>query len=515
MKSTKRLGHRKPSGFALTLIFSILALAFGADSWGWQEPSTLVSLSTPEQGDSKPPNFILMIGDDMGLETLACYGLSKSTAHTPNLDKLAASGIRFDDFWAQPVCSPTRATLLTGQYGFKNGIGAPSSAGQGRRGGGQGQGERGGRRNDRRPTFGLPTAVTAKTKLTEGAPGPRRDGTSGLKPNAFTFLNALKSDQEKQYQTAAVGKWHLASTDNGWLKHPQRSGFDYYAGPIRGGGVGDYFAWSKSTAGGNIANQKGYVTSDTVDDAVEWLEAVEDNPFFLWVAFNAPHTPFHFPPRELLSSELKNVAPNRATTMQQYHAMIEAMDSEIGRLIASLDPETLANTYLIFIGDNGTPKKASLVGPYGRQKTKGTLFQGGINVPFIVAGPGITSGVSGSLANSVDIYKTVLELAGVEIPQAEEAMHSVSLAPVLADPEASVRKFMYADIFDATKNQRAVRNERFKYIENISDNTVYLFDLSKDPFEKTNLLSGKPSEETLKNKSALRAKVVELTARAK
>ena len=74
---------------------------------------------------------------------------------------------------------------------------------------------------------------------------------------------------------------------------------------------------------------------------------------------------------------------------------------------------------------------------------------------------------------------------------------------------------MYADIFDATKNQRAVRNERFKYIENISDNTVYLFDLSKDPFEKTNLLSGKPSEETLKNKSALRAKVVELTARAK
>lgn len=463
----------------------------------------------------KDPNFIIMIGDDMGLETLNCYEVGNLQAHTPNLDKLCASGLRFDNYWSQPVCSPTRASILTGQYGFMNGIGAPlgpmpnidwkipggpiddspAMGGiiRGMAGGGAANAA-GGMANSAAPTV---RSVNLREEI-PAPDAPTENLTVGLKAGIYSLINALESDASKDYQTAVVGKWHLAGSENGGVKHPINIGFDHYFGPMRGGGVAFYDRWSKSVDGSDPFGMTGYVTSDTVDDGIKWIDTVEggENPFFLWVAFNAPHTPFHMPPANLLVTDLKNLTEETASARQKYDAMLEAMDTEIGRLVASLNPDTLSNTYIAFMGDNGTPGQASSAKPYGPTKSKGTLYQGGVNVPFFIAGPGIAPGnTTPSLANSVDIYKTVLDLADVNDPKADaEAIHSVSLKPVmLQDINARVRDFAFADQFGVAgrnlRNARTIRNERYKLLQNIAENTEELFDLQQDPFENVNLLN--------------------------
>lgn len=508
-------------------------------------PETTAEASTPvvtTASAATPPNFIFMIGDDMGQETLSCYNVADVAAHTPNLDKLCAEGMRFDNFWSQPVCSPTRATLLTGQYGFENGIGAPlgptpgiewnipggdvdddpsqraAREGNVQRGGRAGGGGAGGRAGGGGNNQAGP-GIAASYTLTDGAPAPatpESNSTAGLDAAAYTFLQALKSDPSKDYQTAAVGKWHLAGSGNAGLAHPNAVGFDHYTGPMRGGGVATYTGWSKSTNGDDPFGINGYVTTDTVNDGIAWIDTVEgQKPFFLWVAFNAPHTPFHMPPAELLSSDLKDLSLEDSTPLQQYNAMLEAMDTEIGRLLESLDPETRANTYIAFMGDNGTPAQSGQAVPYGRQKSKGSLYQGGINVPFMVDGPGIDASVSPALANSVDIFNTVLDISGITAPDEANPMHSVSLKPVLEDPDAQVRDYVFADIYGLSgptqKNQRTVSNGRYKYIENVLENTVELYDLESDPFESENLLSGDLSEEVQANLDSLRADIVAIT----
>lgn len=485
---------------------------------------------------SATPNYIFMIGDDMGQETLSCYNIGTAAAHTPNLDKLCAAGLRFDNFWSQPVCSPTRATLLTGQYGFMNGVGAPlgptpgiewnipggnvndNPARGGMAGGGMAAGMAGMAGN---AVVAGSIAVASDVDLTAGAPAPdapTENSDKGLRPGFYTFLHALKSDASKDYQTAAVGKWHLSGSENTGLSHPLEVGFDHYIGPMRGGGVATYTGWSKSDNGGDPFGKTGYVTSDTVDDGIAFIDTVEgEKPFFLWVAFNAPHTPFHMPPAELLSSDLKNLTEETSTPLQQYNAMIEAMDTEIGRLIASLEPETLANTYITFMGDNGTPGQADQAEPYGRTKSKGSLYQGGVNVPFFVAGPGVPASATPALANSVDIYKTVLDISGVSAPKAAEAVHSVSLKPVLLEnANENVRDFVFADVHGVSgptrKNIRTVSDGRYKLIENILDNTVELYDLKSDPYETKNLLSGTPSDSIKAAHASLRAKLVKLVS---
>ncbi len=552
----------------------------------------MANLTLPDLGDApigdKAPNYIFMIGDDMGLETLNCYSVGNSQAHTPNLDKLCASGLRFDNFWAQPVCSPTRATLITGQYGFLNGVGAPldatpgidwkvpegivvenpaleainaagaaeaaAAAGMGDMGagdmgaggmgdamggdmgggdmgagdmgaGGMGDMGAGGMGDMGAGGMGMgaapSVAVVYEKNLTDGAPAPIAptiNSPEGLKPGIYSFVEALRSDSSKNYATAAVGKWHLAGSKNGGLSHPNIVGFDHYIGPMRGGGIATYTEWSKSINGGDPFWTTGYATTDTIDDSIEWINTVKDEqPFFLWLAFNAPHTPFHMPPAELLASNLKNLTVENSTPQQQYLALLESMDTEIGRLVSSLDPETLANTYISFMGDNGTPGQAEPTEPYGRQRSKGSMYQGGVNVPFFIAGPGIKKGITTpALSNSVDIYSTVLDISGVNDPKAaSEAVHSVSLKPVmLEDPNTQVRDFAFADVFGLSgpvrKNLRTIRNDRFKLIENIFDNTVEFYDLSNDPYENANLMSRPLSATQQSNFDSLRQQIADL-----
>ncbi|MGI9272995.1 MAG: sulfatase-like hydrolase/transferase [Woeseiaceae bacterium] len=489
--------------------------------------------------DDSPPNFIIMIGDDMAVETVGCYGVGSTPAKTPTIDQLCDDGMRFDNFWSQPVCSPTRATILTGQYGFRNGVGTPATHpsidypipdtpdGSPSEGGARGidviPGEEGGggnRRGEGRPG-GNRNARQREPVVREGYTEPA-DERPSISIDAYGLPTALRADASLAYEAAAFGKWHLASEENGALEHPQVVGFDHYSGNFNGGGVESYFAWSKVIDGEVTDGKTGYVTSDTVDDAIGWIaERDGDSPWLAWVAFNAPHSPFGAPPVELLSEE--TVAALAAADaddgrLPNYLAMIEAMDTEIARLLASVDPAELANTYVIFMGDNGTPGEA-VTAPFTRGRAKGTVYQGGVNVPFVVAGPGIDGGeVTQALANSVDLYATILDLAGTAANEklAGIKQDSISLTPVLRQSSTKVRDYAYVDHFGPTRtqivNRHAIRDDQYKIIVDLQDNTKELYDLSVDPYESVDLLQETLDEETEVRYHALLAQLEQLRA---
>jgi arylsulfatase A-like enzyme len=479
------------------------------------------SLGTTVYADS--PNFILMIGDDMGIETLACHQIGTATAHTPNLDELCADGMRFDNFWTQPVCSPTRAQLLTGQFGFRNGVGTPVNGPTGiewaipsendglAAAGGMGAGNAMGMGGMAMGAMGMGAEVTPG----QTTPGGNRPSIS---PDAFTFLNALKKDTEKNYSTAALGKWHLANDANGGLKHPKRVGFDHYSGSMRAGGPNSYYAWSKVVDAGDPYLETNYATTDNVDDGIAWITQRQDEPWFLWAAFNAPHNPLELPPVELVSSKASLALYENANQANDSHAifnaMVEAMDTEIGRLLGSLDKRTRDNTYVIFMGDNGT-SGAAVRPPFPNGRAKGTVFEGGARVPFIISGPGIKAGsVNNAMTNSADIYATVLELAGIDINTVipkDLILDSVSMVPLLSETKTMTRDFNYADHFGSTRNgeadERAIRNHSYKLVQDFGNNFEGFYNLNNDPYESNNLLESTMEPEAQENYNELLAKI--------
>ncbi len=493
----------RPQSFAALIVLACLVTACS------DEPE--------HQVHEAPPNFIVLIGDDMAVETLDCYGVGSATAVTPNLDSLCAAGMRFDNFWAQPVCSPTRATILSGRYGFRTGVGAPATSGI--------------------PALAVPEKADDAHKELGGGGPPRREAgenvpAPGLRADEFTLPMALKADASLGYETAAIGKWHLADQTNGAIEHPNLAGFDHYTGSVRTGGVESYFAWSKVTNGEISDGKAGWADSDKVDDAIAWLDQRSgDQPWLLWMAFNAPHTPFHLPPLHLLNSDARNLDPDAISNENQhayYNAMIEALDTEIGRLLAHLSEAQRANTYIVFVGDNGTPEQVAMP-PFDFTHAKGSITQGGVNVPFFFVGPGIDSGqVSKALANSVDIYVTLVELAGIDsdsILPSDKVFDTVSLTPVLFGESNAVRDYAYADVFGSVPrggpgnrarqivSERTIRDQRYKLF--VSSDREEFYDLTSDPFEKNNLLNSELTDAAAQSYVTLSAQLAELLASEK
>jgi arylsulfatase A-like enzyme len=222
----------------------------------------------------------------------------------------------------------------------------------------------------------------------------------------------------------------------------------------------------------------------------------QDQPWFLWLAYTAPHGPFHLPPAELhtrhdLSGEYANISVN---PLPYYLAMMEAMDSELGRLLSSLTAKQRENTVVIFVGDNGTPDEVVQL-PFKKFHAKSSIFEGGIHVPLIVAGAGVTrrGQREAALINTTDLFATIADLAGTGITQSGD---SISLRHLLTDASGVLRDFIYAEYHDEYykwRNGWAIRDARFKLIQ--SGAGQRLFDLIDDPFEKRDLLYPDPTAE--------------------
>lgn len=396
---------KSPAILALALAFSPFTSAFSQSS----PPSgsaavSPVSRKTQKDTDISPVrNFLVLVGDDLGVDMVGAYGVGTDRPPTPNLDALAARGVLFANAWSNPVCSPTRATLQTGRYSLRTGIG-----------------------------MGVPCLTTPY----------------GLPDKEVTLAEMLQFSSAGAYATAAIGKWHLSTNLGQDLRlAPNDQGYDHYEGHLCGE-VGDYYHWLKTTNGQNsLVNE--YVTTHNTNAALEWISGATE-PWLCYVSYNNPHTPFHAPPQHLHTSDLSGEPPPSASPRPYYKAQVEAMDTEIGRLLAGLGPK-LGRTNIFFVGDNGTPGPV-IRPPFTALQGKGTLYQGGIHVPLIVTGPDVKRrGTCEALVGTVDLFATLAEIAGVkvdELPIPDRTLDSVSMVPYLKDPAtATIRKTILSETF--------------------------------------------------------------------
>lgn len=357
--------------------------------------------------DRERGNVLVLVADDMGLDQLGLYGLGSDPAPTPNLDRMAAEGVLFLNAWSQPTCSPTRATIQTGRYGFRTGIGR---------------------------------VINAMGNL------------AALPLSEVTLPEMLDLGTSGAYAHAAIGKWHLGNGSTGGNFAPNLAGYGHFAGSIEGQ-LPSYTSWLRVVNGVGM-NSTTYATTVCVDDALDWIQG-QDRPWLCVVDFQAPHAPFHRPPANLHTQVLPPGDP--ATTCSAagsdplpfYKAMVEALDHEIGRLLDSLPAGERERTTVLFLGDNGTD--ACLSRPPFPPLAKGTLSEAGLRVPMIACGYRVQqAGRSRALVNTTDLFATVAELAGVDLAATLPGLQldSKSLVPILANPHWRVRRWAFAEYFD-------------------------------------------------------------------
>lgn len=421
----------------------IIALLIGLATFESCKENQVVEVTIPTS-DSLP-NILLIIADDMGLDATPGYNIGTEKPIMPVLQDLGANGLTFDNLWANPICSPTRASILTGKYGVRTGVLSAS---------------------------------------------PPNNAISLSETSIQSYLS-----ENTTYKSAVIGKWHLSNNSNGGADNPNLMGIEYYAGLLAGQHQ-DYSDWS-FTENGETSNVQEYSTTFFTDLAIDWLQQ-QQSPWFLWLAYTAPHTPFHLPPAELHSSDnlSGDAADIDANPRLYYFAMLETLDTEMGRLLSSIDRD---NTVIIFIGDNGSPGQVAQA-PYSRTHAKGSVYQGGINVPMIVSGAGVTrtGQREDALVNSTDLFATIADLAGTGL----ESIHdSNSFKNLLDGGQIEEREFIYSEV-DENTTAWTIRNLKYKLIE-FQDGTQELYDLETDPYEESDLISSGLSSEEQQAKTEL------------
>ncbi len=344
-------------------------------------------------------NVLLLLLDDVGLDKVSVYPHHPAPPATPRMDALAAEGVRFDNAYALPLCSPTRAALMTGRYPSRTGVGAL-----------------------------IPSQVPEDFFATED------------------MLPQMLKRSAVPYATSMTGKWHLSNIAD--VEHPSRSGFDWHGGSMNNPkyavnpspqGLG-YLNWEKNT-NGVLAFSDTYMTTDTVDDAIDQLQTLPE-PWLLYVPFNAAHEPWHSP-----DPALSGIDPATLTsTIDQMDAMVQALDTEMGRLLDAMTEAQRANTTIILMGDNGTQGPV-MRPPSQPGRGKSTLYEGGIRVPLIVVAPWVDAPgrVSDALVHVVDVFPTAAALAGVSL---DDGIHrdGLSWLPLIADVTyAWPREYLFAE----------------------------------------------------------------------
>jgi arylsulfatase A-like enzyme len=408
-----------------------------------------------------PPNFIFILIDDMGWKDLGCYG---NTFHeTPHIDRLAAQGMKFTQAYAAaPVCSPTRASILTGKY-------------------------------------------PARLHLTDFLTG-RSDRPSQklLRPKALQYLpleevTIAKALKPLGYVSGSIGKWHLGTEPY----FPEKHGFDLnIGGTDTGSPPGGHFRFRTPTL---VARYASEYLSDRLTEEAEWfIENNRDRPFFLYLSHYAVHIPLQAKKPLIDKYQVKAAAMN-APCNPLYGAMVESVDDSVGRIMKKLENLRISDrTAVIFFSDNGglsvqegpnTPATSNAPLRAG----KGYLYEGGIREPLLVRWPGVVK--PGSLCDvpvcSIDFYPTILEAAGLK-PGSSPGIDGISLLPLLQQTGGWRRDTIYWH-YPHYSNQGgrpcgAIRQDNFKLIEFFEDGRKELYNLKSDAGEENDLSSNSPKQ---------------------
>jgi arylsulfatase A-like enzyme len=380
------------------------------------------------------PSFVFILADDLGYADLGCYG--GRAACSPNLDRLAAEGLRFTDGYSNsPVCSPTRFALATGRYQY-------------------------------RLRGGADEPIASRTS--RGSP------VLGLPPEHPTLASLLR---DAGYATALVGKWHL-----GFPPHfgPLKSGYQEFFGPMSGGV--DYFTHRDSGGthdlydGEDEVRREGYLTDLLSERAVQFIRRRKGAPFLLSLHYTAPHWPWETREDEAESRRITNIAHTDGGSVETYFTMIRQMDEGIGRVLAALEEAGARDdTPVVFSSDNGG-ERFSDTWPFVGKKMD--LLEGGIRVPYIARWPRrLAAGkTTAQLAITMDWAATFLDAAGVA-PHPDYPLDGVSLLR-----DHGPRELFWRMKF---REQKAVRAGDWKYLSLEGDE--FLYDLSRDARERADL----------------------------
>ena len=401
-----------------------------------------IGQQSARKASGSKPNIVFILADDLGWKDVGYHG---GNVKTPSIDKLASEGTRLEQFYVQPVCSPTRSSLMTGRYPMR---------------------------------YGLQVGVV------------RPWARHGLPLEERTLAAALK---EAGYVTAICGKWHLGHLGPEYL--PTSRGFDHQYGHYNG--ALDYFThirdggldWHRDD---HPLREEGYATDLIADESVRLIEQHDvSRPLFLYVPFNAVHSPFQAP-----QSYIDMYKHIKAKNRRIYAGMVTCMDDAIGRIVSALDRRGVRdNTLLIFCSDNGGTGSAGSNGPQ--------LYEGGVRVPAFAVWPGVLK--AGAVVNEpfhiVDMYPTLLKLAGATLEQALP-IDGKDIWPAIAQGKPSPHEEI---LLNSTPANGAIRRGDWKLVYNggigansagdePSQKVFELINLSEDPYEKNNLIQKHPQK---------------------
>nr|WP_298894688.1 sulfatase-like hydrolase/transferase [uncultured Altererythrobacter sp.] len=406
------------------------------------------------------PNVVMIVIDDLGWADVG-YGQTTDLLETPNIDRLAQQSMRFDNAYAGAAnCAPSRAVLMSGQYGPRHGIYTVSPSARGE----------------------------AKTRKLIPIRNER-----GLKPEVITIAETLKT---AGYSTGHFGKWHLGAD-------PDTQGFDHN---VAGSGMGMTHHYFSPYNLRNIEDgpQDEYLTDRLTDEVNDWVRSQKGAPFFAYVPFYTVHTPFQAPADMIARYRAKGIQNGAEAT---YAAMVEKMDASVGRILAMLDEEGLArDTIVIFTSDNGGYRMPSFPSPI--RAGKGSYYEGGLRVPLLVRWPErIAPGLNHTPIINADFYPTLSTLAQAERPR--QVLDGMDLSGLLLGNEAIQNRDLFwhfpvylqahngfidqaQDPLFRTRPGTAMRSGNWKLIHYFENDDYELYDLANDVRERNNLAATRP-----------------------
>jgi arylsulfatase A-like enzyme len=413
----------------------------------------LLATAKPVQNHT-PPNIVFILADDLGWSDLQSYGSQKYLS--PHLDAMASRGMRFTDAYAAgPVCSPTRASIMTGKY-------------------------------------------PARIHLTDWIGG--RDGVRSMRHLRLSEVTIAEALKQAGYATGVVGKWHLGGPEY----FPKKQGFDVAIGaPHEGLPRDGYNLPNRPDLPGSEEGE--YLTDHLTDAGIEFVEANKDRPFFLYQSYHSVHVPIEGRP-DLVAEHEVRARKLGLELNAHYAAMIQSLDAGVGRILSTLDRLGLTErTVVVFFSDNGGfshlyGEKNDVMSNLPLRMGKGYLYEGGIRAPLIVQYPPLVAAgsVSSEQVISTDFYPTILELLGVDA-MPEQHVDGVSIVPLLEDSTASLgRPAIYFHFphrsLNGGRRASAIRVGDFKLIDFFGRGRLELYNLEEDIGESRNLAETDPAK---------------------